>query len=109
MWQGKDLQANFSDVWQGKDLRGDCRRGIETKARPQTRLEDSPPRGNAHECENKGVAGKAIRKNMKTKGRQIGAGNGTKRGKREIEAGIEDGLAVVAAGVRQSRPTLTRG
>ena len=27
-------------------------------------------RGNADQCEKKGVAGKAIRKNMKTKGRQ---------------------------------------
>jgi len=32
------------------------------------------PVGNADGCERKGVAGKAIRKNMKTKGEAIGSG-----------------------------------
>ncbi len=32
------------------------------------------PRGNADGCERKGVAEKAIRKNMKTKGEAIGSG-----------------------------------
>ena len=38
------------------------------------------PGGNADGCEKKGVTGKAIRKSMKTKGRQIGFATSTRSG-----------------------------
>src|SRR6266852_3091114 len=75
VWQAKGLRAHFLHVWQGKDLetsstprpgrgrQGNRERGVEKVQTP------TPP-GNADGYQNKGVAGKAIRKTMKTKGRQ---------------------------------------
>jgi len=70
VWQGKGLQSLFSDVWQLKEL------GLEFAARAtrdaeMARIwwsEGCHPGGNADDYQNKGIAGKAICKTMKTKG-----------------------------------------
>src|SRR5258708_39592060 len=65
VWQGKRLRARFCYVWQGKELRGNRRteEGLSGRVPPH-------PGGNSDYHQRKGVAGKAIRKVMKTKGRQ---------------------------------------
>src|SRR5258708_27999668 len=65
VWQGKRLRARFCYVWQGKELRGNRRteEGLSGRVPPH-------PGGNSDYHQSKGVAGKAIRKTMKTKGRQ---------------------------------------
>src|SRR5216684_4356 len=58
LWQLKDLGTGGVEIQRWPSLQGARRRVT--------------PSGNADGCEKKGVAGKAIRKSMKAKDRQIG-------------------------------------